>query len=342
MADQIILQAAKDDVLGGLDKALSAYQLAVLTRREGKVLFDVVHGSQEIELDYAPTVLSPKKFFFPQEEVFLEYTPEGAITPKIEATPLILFGIHPCEANALKIMDEAFAESHGDPNYLAKREAAVVICMDCREVCDENAFCYSVKTNYAEAGYDLMLHELDGDYAITVKTDKGKTFADAYWTTTAVDQTAFDEFQKAKQAAFSQYAPFKDLERLPELFRQNKKHPVWKEEGDRCLSCGSCIMVCPTCYCFDVADELALSLQQGQRIRRWDACMLSGFAQVATGENFRETAEDRLKHRINRKFEYLMEKHGQPVCVGCGRCVRACLAEISPRNIVEAITGEQT
>jgi sulfhydrogenase subunit beta (sulfur reductase) len=341
MSEKTILQAAKDDVLAGLDKASSADKIAALTQKEGKLLFDFVGSSKEIELEYSPTVLSPKKFFFPQEEVFLEYTADGKVNPKIEAPPLVLFGIHPCEANALKILDEAFAESNGDPNYLAKREAAVVICMDCKEVCDENAFCYNVKSNYADEGYDLMLHELDGDYAITVNTEKGKAFAGKYFATKAADMAAVENFQNAKEDAFSKYSPFKDLEKLPEVFEANKEHAVWKEEGDRCLSCGSCIMVCPTCYCFDVADELALNLQRGERIRRWDACMLSNFAKVATGENFRETAEDRLRHRIYRKFDYLMEKHGQSVCVGCGRCVRACLAEISPKKIVETITGEQ-
>jgi ferredoxin len=299
-----------------------------------------VQSSQEILLDYAPTVLSPKKFFFPQEEVFLEYTADGTLTPKIDASPLVLFGIHPCEANAIKIMDEAFAESNGDPNYLAKREASVVICLDCKEVCDENAFCYNVKSNYADAGYDLMLHEVDGNYAITVNTDKGKTFADTYFSPKAADAGAVEQFQQAKKEAFQQYPAFSKLDSLPEVFEANKDHPVWKEEAEKCLSCGSCIMVCPTCYCFDVADELALNLQKGQRIRRWDACMLGGFASVGSGENFREDKEERLKHRIYRKFDYLMTKHGQSVCVGCGRCVRACLADISPKKIVEALTGE--
>ena len=100
-------------------------------------------------------------------------------------------------------------------------------------------------------------------------------------------------------------------------------------------------MVCPTCYCFDVADELALNLKKGERIRRWDACMLSDFAVVAGGENFRPKAKERLKHRIMRKFNYLMKKHGEAVCVGCGRCVRACLADISPKKITETLTGEE-
>ena len=340
MSEHTILQAAKGDVLAGLDKASSEYQIAGITKKEGKVLFDIVESSQDLELEYFPTVLSPKKFFFPQEEVFLEYTANGEVNPKIEATPLVLFGIHPCEANAIKIMDEAFSESHGDPNYLAKRDASVVICLDCNEICDDDAFCYKVNSQYAEAGFDLMLHDLGDDYAVTIQTEKGEKFVENYLATKDVDRAAFENFKLSKVKTFSKYTPFRELEKLPEVFEANKDHAIWKEEGDRCLSCGSCIMVCPTCYCFDVADELALNLKAGERIRRWDACMLSNFARVSGGENFREHAEDRLKHRIYRKFDYLMTKHGQSVCVGCGRCVRACLAEISPKKIVQVLTGE--
>lgn len=340
MSEHVLLQATKQEFLAGLDKALSAYQIAGLTQKEGKILFDTVKSSKDLRLDYAPTVLSPKKFFFPQEEVFLEYTADGEMTAKVEAHPLVLFGIHPCEANAIKILDEAFADSHGDPNYLAKREASVVICLDCKEICDENAFCYKVKSYQAEAGYDVMLHDLGDEYAITVKTDKGKQFVEQFVNTEDVDKAALEDFKMSKMKTFSNYTPFKEFAKLPDVFEASKDHSIWKEEGERCLSCGSCIMVCPTCYCFDVADELALNLQKGERIRRWDACMLSSFASVAGGENFREAAENRLKHRIYRKFDYLMKKHGQAVCVGCGRCVRACLAEISPKKIVQALTGE--
>ena len=102
----------------------------------------------------------------------------------------------------------------------------------------------------------------------------------------------------------------------------------------KCLSCGSCNLVCPTCYCFDVTDRLQLNLKDGKRFRRWDSCQLDSFAAVATGENFRTERKNRLKHRLNRKCLYETSDYGKPSCVGCGRCARACVAGI---DIKEAI-----
>lgn len=337
----IILQTTKENLLSGLDKAVADYSLAGLTSKDGKTLYDFVGKSSELIFDYAPTVLSPKKFFFPQDEVILDYTDDGKVVPRIEAKAMVLFGVRPCDISGIKIMDEAFAAGAGDPNYLAKREKSIVIGLDCSKLCDDNAFCYRVNTQNTVKGSDLMLHDLGEQFAVSVITEKGKNFAEKYLNTDKGNEKGLESFAKEKEKGFGKVGPFKDLDKLPEVFENNKEHKVWGEEGSRCLSCGSCIMVCPTCYCFDVADELALSLKKGERIRRWDACMLSPFAEVAGGENFREHANDRLQHRISRKFNWLMKKHEKPVCVGCGRCVKACLAEISPEKIVMTLTGEK-
>ncbi len=93
-------------------------------------------------------------------------------------------------------------------------------------------------------------------------------------------------------------------------------------------------MTCPTCICFDVLDQMDLSLGEGERVREWDGCMLEPFAKVASGENFREEREDRLRHRFFRKYAYLYTRHGKPFCCGCGRCVRQCLAGIDPVTVI--------
>ena len=335
-----LMQTTKKEILSGLDKALAQYTVAALTKQGDRTLYAPIRSAKEIVWEYTPTVLSPKKFFFPQEEVIVEYDASGKVAARIDAQALVLFGVRPCDLNGIKIMDEAFASSKGDPNYLAKREKSIVIGQDCVDMCDENAFCYKVGSHEATKGFDLMLHELDDAITISIMTDKGQKFVDTYFSAKAGLETALKSFWAKKAKGVEKEPPFKDLEHLPKIFEKNHEHFIWKEEGARCLSCGSCIMVCPTCYCFDVADEMALNLKQGQRLRRWDACMLHSFAEVAGGENFREKPEERLKHRISRKFNYLMKKHGQAVCVGCGRCVRACLAKISPKTIAKVLTGE--
>lgn len=332
----------KDNLLKSLDSAISDYRMVALTEKnDSRFVYDFVKSSAEIQFTYKPTTLSPKKFFFPQDETLLEYTNDGKVSAKIEALPMVLFGIRPCDLNGIKILNEAFAYDHGDPNYLSKKELAVVIGIDCVKICDKDAFCFKVKSHEAKGAFDIMLYEAGNDYAIEVATEKGKNFIEKYFITSKAKGDEIENFKKKKAASFDKEKPFNKLEQFPELFEHNKVHPIWDKEGTRCLSCGSCIMVCPTCYCFDVVDSLDLNLKKGRRIRKWDACMLSAFSTINNGENFRHSATARLHHRINRKFNYLMKKHGQSVCVGCGRCVRACLADISPRAIAEAINGEK-
>lgn len=223
-------------------------------------------------------------------------------------TKTVLFGVRPCDITGIQILDEAFSESNGDPNYLTKRQNSIIIGIDCKSICDETAFCYKVNSQYPESGFDIMLHDLGNDYAMTIVTEKGEEFADEYFSTGKVDNEALNSFLTEKQRIFQEAGgPFEDLEKLPEIFSENQFHPIWDTEAERCLSCGSCIMVCPTCYCFDVIDELALSMKIGDRLRRWDACMLRSFAEVSGGENFREEVKNRVKHRINRKFNFLMK-----------------------------------
>ena len=330
------LIVTKDNLLKGIDKALVDYQVAALTKKDDQELYEYIANSNEIKFDHHQTVLPSKKFFFPQEEVILEYTSDGKVNAKIDANPLVLFGVRPCGLNALKILYEAFSDDYGGPNYLAKLEKSIVIGIDCKSICNEDAFCFKVGSQNATGGFDVMLYDLDGEYAVEVASDKGSEFVNKYFTTSKANGDEVATFRVQKESCFGKEKPFENLEKLPEVFENNKHHQIWDQEGSRCLSCGSCIMVCPTCYCFDVKDEWLLNLKKGERIRKWDGCMLSSFAEVGSGENFRHSASARLRHRINRKFNFLMKKHGQSVCVGCGRCVRACLAKINPKKIVEA------
>jgi ferredoxin len=122
-----------------------------------------------------------------------------------------------------------------------------------------------------------------------------------------------------------------------EVFHGAYNHPVWQETARKCLSCGTCTAVCPTCYCFDVDDETTLGAVTGERVRRWDSCQSTGFAAVAGGESFRARRADRVRHRLSRKLAWNADDQGRPSCVGCGRCARQCTAGISIVDVMNAL-----
>jgi ferredoxin len=126
---------------------------------------------------------------------------------------------------------------------------------------------------------------------------------------------------------------------LSTLMAQSYDNALWEKLADICLACGQCTLVCPTCFCFNVYDEVELDLQDGERWRRWDSCQLDEFARVAGDENFREHQAARLRHRFMRKGRYLLERYGELGCTGCGRCARSCLVHISPVDVFNELHG---
>ena len=136
------------------------------------------------------------------------------------------------------------------------------------------------------------------------------------------------ECQEAKQAAFHKRIPV-DMRYMPEILGESYDNLVFEATARRCFSCGSCNLVCPTCYCFDVQEDVDWSMSKGERYRKWDGCMLTDFAAVAGGHNFRRRSEDRYRHRYYRKGQFIHDRYGDIACVGCGRCITACTANIA-------------
>jgi formate hydrogenlyase subunit 6/NADH:ubiquinone oxidoreductase subunit I len=190
----------------------------------------------------------------------------------------------------------------------------------------------------ANDGYDLHLTDIGSAYAVNVGTGEGAALLERYdGTKAAVDNETrlLQEALSAKWPRFRNRLTF-DSSELPALLAAGYNHRVWKELGNHCLACGSCTNVCPTCYCFNVTDSMELSGTTAVRMRNWDSCQLEEFALVASGENFREARAARQRHRMMRKGKYLRERFGTTGCVGCGRCIRACLVHI---NIVDTFNA---
>jgi len=312
--------------------------------KDDKFVFAPIDDCSQLRLDYNITLLPPKQFFLPPEEPILKYKLGKAVTsePVIEAHPRVILGMHPCDINATWLLDLAFSTDNLDTNYMEKRKKAIIIGLDCNEPCDEYSFCKSVRSLTVEGGYDLFLTDIGDAYVVDYGSPAGMELLARHAgarEATDEDMSRFRAVQDAKWPKFT-YMLEMNVGDLPNLLAISYDNPLWEELGEKCLACGSCTLVCPTCYCFDVVDKLELNLKEGQRLRRWDSCQLPQFATVAGGENFRESRADRQRHRFFRKGKYLVETFGKMGCVGCGRCRDTCPGAIDLRRVLSEMRKE--
>ena len=325
----------KKDFLGFLKKVAKEYTVVGPVEKEpGQLAYAPLDDFSALRMDYVHTILPPKKFFFPQEETILKFDLAGdkpLIEAVVEKKPLALVGVHPCDLNGLQRLDRVFEDENPDPNYLEKRESSLLIGVNCMP--DEQCFCASMGTlKPPEGGFDLFLTDIGKGYAVEIGTIKGEEVLDKLAKTAAITAADVNKVNQwyEKKAKDQKLAVKTEVDHLPLLFEGEYHDKIWDELGQRCLSCGACNLVCPTCYCFDVRDDVQIdNLKKGERRRLWDSCQLEPFAEVAGGENFRHHRNDRNRHRFYRKFLYPVIKYKKTFCVACGRCVRSCLVHIS-------------
>ncbi len=315
--------------------------------KEDKFVFGEITTPEEVRMDYPITLLSPRKYFFPQSEAVLKYKMGDGIEiapPELPTRPLVILGVHPCDMAAIHLLDAVFAGKQVDPVYQARRQAAAVVGIDCKTPCDEYQFCLDMGSLPRRDGFDLVLTDLGDRYFVEILTERGKRLLDGATRdarpASSDDFAARQEVEEQKARNFHHKLPF-DVKYLPEVLDESYDSLIWEAIGRRCFSCGSCNITCPTCYCFDVQDTVALNLKDVERSRRWDSCQLHEFAKVATGENFRERRSERLRHRMFRKGKYILEDYGRMGCVGCGRCDRVCVAKISSVETYNQIAGSR-
>lgn len=342
MAETLVID--KPSLLSMLAAAAETPGLMAPTRR-GKTsfAFDRIDDCGEIALDYVRTVLPPKNAILPAREALLEFSrgPGQQASAVTDSTPLVLFGVHPCDLSALEQLDWAFLTRNevSDPHYAARRQAVTIVGIDCMP--DEYCFCTSVGTEAVRAGADLFLTPLADGYLVEVFTSKGRTLLgegpsrDA----SSEEQAEGDAWRLAKADRITRRLDAR-ADALPDILERRHESPIWEETARRCYSCGTCTNVCPTCFCFDIDDELELSLSAGSRKRRWDSCQFLDFALVAGPHNFRGQRPDRVRHRWLRKFAYLNREYGRPFCTGCGRCSQACTARIDWTGVLNKVIAE--
>lgn len=333
-----------DDFLAGLARDASLWMPVLKEDSGGTVLFDEWQpGASPVLNGY--TTLSPKQLLLPAtEKLFgfryrfaggkeqLEVEPgEKATEGRKEASHggVILFGSRACDAKAITVLDALFSlppgEAYNDPQYRGKRYGLAVVTIACTSS-DAACFCSSFENGPAEkAGSDVFLYPVPGGYLAEVITEKGGQL---------IDSGSFEEssLEPPKLAETARIDPSGLDRKLMDIFPDLD---FWEKVSEKCLSCGYCTYCCPTCYCFDVFDEMR-SDREGERLRAWDSCMFHLYTQEASGHNPRPKIAHRYRNRINHKFSYYPANQGEILCTGCGRCIRGCPAGLDIRDVLIA------
>ena len=295
----------------------------------------------DVDLAYKRTILPPRKFFLPPREVTFWFDPKTGYSDLLAeaARPRVLFGVHPYDIVGLNILDRVFASGkYPDPYYVTRRKHTAVIGIDA--VPDEHNFSASMNADTVDRGFDLFLSDVGDAYLLLVGTSRGHDMVTMSGCLLQEPTPAdFDQYKKRTAERRAAYTTSVELSGLAEIVEMEYASRVWDELGERCLSCGACSHICPTCYCFDVRDETELGSRKGSRVREWDSCLFKTHALVAGGENFRATRASRVKFRYYHKQRGFVAEYGRPSCVGCGRCIVGCPAGIDMVTVIRMLRG---
>ena len=246
-----------------------------------------------------------------------------------------LIGVRACDLQAIRIADRVLLGGPFlDPHYAARRSGAFILAVNCSHP-SSNCFCPSMSSGPRVSGaFDLAATELDDVLVIEVGSDAGSAaLEETGWTAS----NAWDLDRSAEVIRRAERSITRDVrtDHLSGFLFENLESPHWKDVASRCLGCGNCTMVCPTCFCTTVTDTIGLS-ERTERLRIWDSCFNTEFSHVHGG-NARPSIRARYRQWLTHKFAGYKEQFGVIGCVGCGRCITWCPAGIDVTEELKAL-----
>jgi len=327
----------------GLVKLRSDYELFGPVADKDAHEFKLLEQDQLPVLDIPNTRLSAKKTVFPQSQVMFSFSlaasNEDQSSVKVEGLdvkPRAVVGIRPCDAASFLLVKRNFDNpEYPDPYWISAYGQTTLIGFACDQP-QQTCFCTSVGSSpYGEDGLDLLVAEDEDHYLAKSLTEKGDRLIEAAGWETGAEDAIFDERKDAAEAKISKKVATDRIKSCSaqDLFGAS----FWEEVAFPCLNCGTCTFVCPTCWCFDIQDEVKGTA--GKRMRNWDSCMFPLFTLEGSGHNPRPSKEQRVRQRFMHKLKYYPDKYESDVqCVGCGRCIQLCPVNIDIRNVCDRMT----
>lgn len=301
--------------------------------------------SADIDALLRRATASPKQAMLPQCETLVTFkSVKDAEDPSkltttleapVEAEPTVLFGCRPCDARGFVVLDRPYLEGKfKDPYYGARRAATTIVTQAC-PTAFYSCFCNWVGSNPSDKeGSDILFTAVEGGFVLEVVTEKGQALVEGAGFADASDKAAEAEAAHAAAAA-SLPEPSTLTHVVEKVASRFTDKDFWEKETVKCLSCGACTYLCPTCQCFTITDEG--SQLDGRRLRSWDSCMTPLFTLETSGHNPRPSKADRMRNRVSHKFSFYPERYdGHFSCVGCGRCVVSCPVSLDIRHMVKA------
>jgi len=311
----------------------------VLPVREGDELF-YREGADPARLDLATIPKnSIKEFLFPKSEKILSYQYRGRDVSVEDVEPpdtkTVIFCARPCDAASLPVVEPLWNWDFKDKFFNQRRSGTLLVTYACRRAPDEACFCVSLGLSPAsDQGSDVLLYPLDeSTVAVRFVSAAGKE-VEAAFSPFRKGEASEEDVEAFRKAGEQSLAHRKRLDKVQGWLEAHLEDPLWAEKAFRCIGCGTCTFLCPTCHCFDIQDESVFDA--GMRLKNWDACQFSLFTLHTSGHNPRDSQPKRYRQRIYHKYGIYPEKFGKVLCTGCGRCVAYCPVNLSLYDVVAA------
>lgn len=252
---------------------------------------------------------------------------------------IAVIGARACDLAALYIQDKHFLQSsYVDPYYRAARQELFIVAVNCTVAAD-TCFCVSTGDGpQVSYGYDLALTEIAEGFVLQAHSELGQHLS-AGMALTAANTQQLQQAENSIAQAAQQQSRRLPGQQLATTLMQQLDHPQWQKIGERCLACGNCTAVCPTCFCHSESDRGDLTLGQSEHLRQWDSCFTQGHSYIH-GITLRDSTASRYRQWLTHKLGSWHEQYGRSGCVGCGRCISWCPVAIDITTEVNLICGE--